>query len=266
MACYFFKRVTTKRFISYKNLKKNMEDIDYDVISNVEALRVKYGDRKIVYPCPLPLVLGTHEEAFKELNTDSIRPAEDLELTLFINGAFENVDKEPEWNKAKYFLLDSFRIPKRCLYKPTEDITGPGILVERDTQGFGRSSEIDYNNAITKGGWKMEDGIYVNEDLGMNFVPDSQYKGGALHTNEFVKDGLVKALLGGEESAEIFAKTAQDYGRELWSLPIELSYPGKKEVIMMPKLGYNEAGHFSVGANDSGSGFNVYALGVRKAA
>ena len=234
--------------------------------TKTEYLSVKDGEREIKYP--VPFVRGTHEEAFKQIaDNPNSRAAEDIELSYIVDGAFKA--ETPGWAKIRdgVILSNSLRNPKRLLYLPKRISSNPfsdfngGVIVQRDIKGLGVSGQFDYD---ANGEWEEQDGIYVNKKDEMIFVPASMYKGGEHTSKSYSKDGLVRALTGGEESAEILVKAAIDNKRKPWLWALDVSELENPE-IRVPALYVDGGGRLGVfGDSLGGGGRCCFAAGVLK--
>lgn len=236
----------------------------YDIARTIEGVGVETSRGKIEYK--LPFVRGTHQDAFAMLNADKeVRPAENEELVYIFQEAFRA--QTDGWKKVlnEVVLPSYLRNPKRLAYLPAKQSNTPfepafegGVVIQRDVEGLGISCPIPYKEA--QGEWKERDGIYVNESAEMAFVPTSKFKAGEHTPKSFIKDGLVQALLGGEESAERFAKVAFDNKRNpwLWALnPKEIS----KEELRVADL-FGSDGRLDVDGSDGGGDGSYFAAGV----
>lgn len=238
-----------------------MADKAYDISRTINRVGVETSRVNVEYK--LPFVRGTHEEVFSRLNADlEVRPAENEELVYIFQEAFKA--QTAAWKKVLNEVVKPsyLRNPKRLMYLPTKKSNLPhenafegGVYVHRDVEGLGMSVPILHGEA--EGEWKELDGIYVNKSAEIIFVPASKYKTGDHTPKSFVKDGLVRALLGGEESVERFAKVAVDNKKllKLWALdPKDIS----KEELRVSDLCYFRGSSldvFSIGVSDCGSNF-----------
>jgi hypothetical protein len=180
-----------------------------------------------------PPVQGTHRDCYQALKEDSkVVPAEGLDLALIANGAY--TQKSKRWTKVRKDCFVSryanTRSPTRMLWVPEYNELA-GIVLERDLEGKGRTSEMKLPENI--GGWKKGDnGIYASPDNQLIFVPAGSYKLGEHSKRSFAKDGFATAVFTAE-GAEIFAKTAVDAKRTPWTCGIsidDISEPEQKVV------------------------------------
>ena len=127
--------------------------------------------------------------------------------------------EEPLWQDVRSsFQRNYVRVPVRLLWIPkgsfSEDITISGVLVERDVQCVGLSKKMSVPNIES---WRQNEyGIYVSPNGQLSFVPKDKYRPGEHSTDSFAADGLAISVLT-PEGAEIFAKTAIDAGKSLWT-------------------------------------------------
>jgi len=157
----------------------------------------------------LPPFVGTHEECYQAIKEGGFVPAEGLDLALLMGGIYKS-----NWAMAGLKIANKHspdaprtivRTPIRGLWIPPEkDLAG--ILLEKDLEGRGMSTEIQFPKDISK--WtKGENGIYVSPDGNQTFIPEGSYKLGEHTPNSFARDGFATAVLTAE-GAEICAKAA----------------------------------------------------------
>lgn len=245
----------------------HMAEKTYDLKRIIKGVGVGASLGKIEYK--LPFFRGTYPDSFARLNADSeVRPAENEELVYIFQEAFKA--QTAGWKKVLNEVIKPsyLRNPKRLAYLPIKQSNVPfepafegGVIVQRDVKGLGVSVPIPYRTV--QGEWKEKDGIYINESAEMIFVPASKYKAGDHTPKSFVKDGLVRALLGGEESAERFREVAVDNKRvlRLWALN---SKDISKEELRVADLCDGSGGGLGVAGDDIGVGGSCFAAWVFK--
>ncbi len=207
-----------------------------------------------------PPVQGTHRDCYQALKEDSeVVPAEGLDLALIVNGAYTQDSKRWASVRKDCFVNRYTRSPTRMLWVPKGNELA-GIVLERDLEGKGRTSEMRLPKNID--GWKKgENGIYTSPDNQLTFVPAESYKLGEHSKGSFAKDGFATAVLTAE-GAEIFAKTAVDAKRTPWTWGIDISDISKPEQRVVD-LVEGDVRLSLVGSSWGDSG-NGYAFGVSR--
>ena len=239
-----------------------MKGIEFGEQIGRSWLTCQYGGRQVDFA--FPPVQGTHVDAYTKINSDpEIAPAEGFDLALLANGAYSAKTKSWANVRDDAFVRNYVRVPIRVLWMPKKDSLGEenglaGVIIERDLQGRGLSTKM---NVPDVSGWKNENGIYVNADRSVIYVPQGQYRLGDHDTRSFEKDGFARAVLT-DEGAEIYAKTAVDNRKipRLWGINIsEIQNPEQR----VPLLGeYDDRLDLDGGSrgNDRGG----CAFGVRR--
>jgi len=239
-----------------------MKEIKFGEQIGRSWLTCQYGGRQVDFAF-LP-VQGTHVDAYAKINSDQeIAPAEGFDLALLANGAYSAKTKSWANVRDDAFVRNYVRVPMRMLWMPEKDSLGEenglaGVIIERDLQGRGLSTKM---NVPDVSGWKNENGVYVNADRSVIYVPQGQYRLGDHDTRSFEKDGFARAVLT-DEGAEIYAKTAADNRKipRLWGINIsEIQNPEQR----VPLLYGGDVGLYLSGSCP-GDGRDYFAFGVRR--
>jgi len=236
-----------------------MKDITFGEKLGRSWLTCNYNGRVREYAY-LP-VQGTHKKCYSAINSDQeIVPAENLDLALITNGAFSR--DTPQWNDVKDKCLIKYytRAPIRLLWMPEKHELA-GIILENDLEGEGLSTKMNIPNI---NGLTNEDGIYVNSDRSVIFVPAEAYKLGKHNATSFERDGFSRAIFTGE-GAEIFAKTAVDNKRTPCTFGIDISKI-REPTQRVPVFGDCGADRLNLNGNNWNGSNSGFAFGVKKSA
>jgi len=197
--------------------RKTMKNVKFAEQIGRSWLTCEYDGKIRAYD--YPPIQGTHQECYSVINADSeIVPAEGLDMALITHGAFSSQSAQWQDVRNRCFGQNYVRIPNRLSWIP-DKCNLAGIFMERDIRGEGLSVKINVPDVSR---WKDENGIYINGDKSIIFVPRGQYRLGEHTAKSFESDGFSRAIFG-DEGAEIYAKTAVDNKRTLWIFGIDIS-------------------------------------------
>ncbi len=236
---------------------------EFGEIGGREWLSCKY--KGITRKYTFPPVQGTHTQCYQAIKRDSeVVPAEGLDLALIANCAYTPDSKRWASVREDCFVGRYTRSPTRMLWVPKGNELA-GIVLERDLEGKGRTSEMKLPKNID--GWKKGDnGIYTSPDNQLTFVPAGSYKTGEHSKGSFTKDGFATAVLTAE-GAEIFAKTAVDAKKTpgIWVLNIKDISESEQRVVVLSGStdSLNLIGGYWVDVDD-GRAFGVSRTGDNK--
>lgn len=235
-----------------------MKDIRFGEERGRIWLTINYDNRKIKYS--YPPVQGKYTDSFQKINSDSeLRPADGLELALLTAGAFSR--EQPEWKdiKERGIIQNYIRIPKRALWIPKKHEFA-GVFLEKDFEGKGLSTKMEIPKDIN--GWKEQNGIYINKNKKLIFIPDGKYKLGDHDKDSFVRDGLAIGQLT-EEGAEIFAKTAYENNKIPRIFGVDINQINKPEQRVSALDSSYDGYRLYLDVGDGG-GAGGFAFGVKK--